>query len=62
MAKGVTRGGRGRTDGKATCEGCDFQAECTRERARLHVEQTGHIVHYVIRDITTYYPTELDRA
>lgn len=45
-------------EGEASCEGCDFRMECTRERARLHVAQRGHIVHFVIRDITTYYPPE----
>lgn len=44
--------------GDASCEGCDFRMECTRLRARLHVVQRGHVVHFVIRDITTYYPPE----
>lgn len=50
---------RVRAPGDAICEGCDFHLkECTRERARLHVTQHGHVVHFVIRDITTYYPPE----
>jgi hypothetical protein len=55
---------RGRLDGVATCEGagCQFGGPRTRERVRQHVAQTGHITHYVIRDITTYYPPEADRA
>lgn len=57
MRKGITSS-RGRTEGEASCESCDFRMECTRERARLHVAQRGHVVHFVIRDITTYYPPE----
>jgi hypothetical protein len=49
---------RARTDGEAACEGCRFRMECTRERARQHAADHGHVVHFVIRDITTYYPPE----
>ncbi len=44
--------------GEVMCEGCNWQSECTRERARIHARKPGHIVHFVIRDITTYYPPE----
>jgi len=51
---------RGRTPGPglgyASCESCDFRMQCTRERARIHVAQNGHVVHFVIRNVTTYFP------
>jgi hypothetical protein len=58
MPKPAITSSRGRLDGEALCESCDFRLECTRERARLHVAQHSHVVQYLIRDITTYYPPE----
>ena len=41
------------------CEGCArLSPDSTRERARQHAARTGHTVHYVIEDTTTYRPTE----
>jgi hypothetical protein len=49
---------RGRTEGRAWCESCDLlNAAATRERARQHADVLQHVTHYVVRDITTYYPT-----
>lgn len=50
---------RGRTPGRAVCESCaDLPSDVTRERVRLHVKNHGHVAHFVIEDIATYYPPE----
>lgn len=47
---------------KAECEGCEWRAgEVTRERARLHVKNTGHKVVVAIEDMTVYGPSETER-
>ena len=44
----------------AECEGCDrLHPDSTRERCRVHVQQTGHKVRFVIEDVTTYDPAEM---
>lgn len=54
---------RGRIPGRAACESCsDLPPGATRERCRLHAEVRGHVVHFVISDITTYYPPESNRG
>ena len=62
MRRGEVASSRGKTpadgSGDAICEGCDWGIRCTRERARQHAARKGHVVHFVIRDITTYYPPE----
>ncbi len=62
MPSGITStSGRNPSDGsgEAICESCDFHLyECTRGRARMHVALKGHVVHFTIRHITTYYPPE----
>jgi hypothetical protein len=55
MPKATSR--RIRTDGIAWCLTCG-KKNWTRERTRLHVAQNGHIVRFVIEDITIYKPTE----
>jgi hypothetical protein len=41
----------------AECEGChELDPDSTRERCRVHVEQTGHTVRFVIEDTTVYGP------
>lgn len=62
MPKAKVTASRGRGAGTANCESCDFYGPKTRERVRLHVLDNGHVVHFVIRDITTYYPPEADRG
>jgi hypothetical protein len=58
----VTRD-RGKTPGRAACESCScVPPDATRERCRLHAEMQGHVVHFVITDITTYYPPESSRG
>lgn len=43
----------------AECEDCDvLAADATRERARLHVQQSGHTVRISIEHVTVYRPTE----
>jgi hypothetical protein len=63
MPRGGVTTSRGKTPGKAFCRSCDdLPAGATRERVRLHAEMRGHVAHFVIRDITTYYPPENSRA
>jgi hypothetical protein len=46
----------------AECEQCDrLHPEATRQRARLHVRQTGHTVRYTVEDVTKYKPEKGDR-
>jgi hypothetical protein len=41
----------------AECEGCtELDPDATRAECRAHVEQTGHLVRYVIEDTTKYTP------
>ncbi len=41
--------------GTARCLSCDkLPADCTRERARQHVKETGHTVHYTVEHISIY--------
>ena len=41
----------------ADCEQCDkLHPDSTRERCRVHVQQTGHTVRYLIEDVTVYRP------
>lgn len=41
----------------AECENCDaLSPEATRERSRVHVQQTGHTVRFIIEDVTRYEP------
>lgn len=48
---------RSRSATTASCEQCDrLHPEATRERVRLHVNQTGHTAHVLIEDLTTYRP------
>jgi hypothetical protein len=43
--------------GMAECEQCsNLHPDSTRERCRVHVQQTGHHVRFVIEDVTTYDP------
>lgn len=51
---------RARGRGRAWCEGCDLlqRPGTTRSQVRQHTATTGHITHYVISDVTTYYPLE----
>jgi hypothetical protein len=46
-----------RSDGRAYCT-CQpaIGRDWTRERARQHVEQTGHTCRYVVDHITVYEP------
>jgi len=60
MSKAKTT--RVKTEGLALCLHCGKRPGWTRERARMHVANTGHIVRYVIEDITIYQPLEADRA
>jgi hypothetical protein len=41
--------------GTAECED-RLPPQCTRERARQHVKEHGHIVRFVITDTTIYQP------
>jgi len=44
----------------AQCEQCNqLHPDSTRERCRLHVQQTGHKVRFLIEDVTTYEPGRL---
>jgi hypothetical protein len=45
---------RQRSNGMVECETCELNPDCTRERARQHALHTGHVVHFVIEDSTTY--------
>lgn len=45
---------RFRSAGAAKCEQCGTVREWTRERARQHAAQHGHVVRYVIEDTTIY--------
>jgi hypothetical protein len=46
---------RFRHAGTAECEGCDkLHPDSTRERCRVHAEQTGHKVRFTVEDVTTY--------
>ncbi len=46
---------RFRSRGVAECEGCGkLHPDSTRERCRVHVEQTGHKVRFAIEDVTVY--------
>ncbi len=61
MTKGVSirryQQARDLTPGTARCLGCDkLPADCTRERARQHVQRTGHTVHYTVEHIWIYEP------
>jgi hypothetical protein len=48
---------RFRYPGTAECEGCDeIHPDSTRDRCRVHVQQTGHRVRFVIEEVTTYEP------
>ena len=48
---------RFRYQGMAECENCnDLHPDSTRERCRVHVQRTGHTVHFVIEDVTKYRP------
>ncbi|TDC35679.1 hypothetical protein E1211_15350 [Micromonospora sp. 15K316] len=39
------------------CEQCDrLRPDATRERARLHVHQTGHTVRVLVEHVTVYRP------
>lgn len=39
------------------CENCGrLSPEATRERCRVHVQQTGHTVRFTIEDVTRYDP------
>lgn len=50
---------RGRREGVAQCTDCDkLRPDSTRERARQHAKQRGHIVRFVIEDVTTYCPAK----
>ena len=50
---------RQKSDPTTQCENCDrLNPEATRERARQHAAKTGHIVHVLIEDVTTYKPKE----
>lgn len=48
---------RFRYEHTAECENCDrLNPGSTRERCRVHVQQTGHTVRFVIEDVTKYKP------
>lgn len=48
---------RSATKGFARCQDCvSLVPSATRERARMHVQKTGHTVVFVIEDLTTYQP------
>jgi len=48
---------RTRLPGIAECEHCDgLHPDSTRERVRVHVQQTGHTARYIIEDVTKYQP------
>lgn len=54
---------RGKTASRAACESCpDFPPGATRWRCRFHADERGHVVHFLITDITTYYPPEKTNA
>lgn len=56
--KGVTAK-RFRYPATAQCENCnDLHPDSTRERCRVHVQQTGHKVRFLIEDVTTYSPAQ----
>lgn len=59
MPKAATH--RVRTEGVAYCLSCG-KKNWTRERVRQHVASHGHIVRFVIEDITIYEPLEGNRA
>lgn len=50
-----------RYGGTAECEGCDLRPDCTRERVRQHVAQTGHVARFIVEDVTVYRPKVADR-
>ena len=55
MSSGNVEINRFRTQHTAECERCDgLDPDSTRERCRVHAEQTGHIVWYLIEDTTVY--------
>ena len=46
---------RFRSHSYSECEGCDkLHPDSTRERCRLHAQQTGHVVRFTIEDVTVY--------
>ena len=48
-----------RNTGTLRClRGCPLPPSCTRERARQHVKQTGHTVHFTTERTTIYEPAE----
>lgn len=50
---------RSKSEATTQCENCDgLNPEATRERARQHAAATGHIVHVLIEDVTTYMGKE----
>ena len=41
------------------CVNCSARhPEATRERCRVHVQQTGHTVRFIIEDVTRYEPQD----
>ena len=54
---------RFRMQGMAECEGCDkLHPDSTRERCRVHVQQTGHVTRFTIEDVTKYKPQEVSAS
>ena len=48
-----------RYPGVAECENCAaLHPDSTRERCRVHVQQTGHHVRFAIEDVTRYEPEQ----
>lgn len=44
-----------RHQGTAECENCQrLHPDSTRERCRVHVQQTGHTVRFIVEDVTKY--------
>ena len=61
MASAATT--RVRHEGMAECEQCDrLHPDSTRERCRIHVNQTGHTVRFVIEDVTVYKPPAITKG
>jgi hypothetical protein len=50
---------REKLDPTVYCRDCTgLNRGATRERARQHVAATGHIVSYIIEDVTVYRPLD----
>jgi hypothetical protein len=45
-----------RSPGMAECERCEIDTDSTRRQAREHAADTGHTVHFIVEDRTTYRP------